>query len=40
MEENASWPGCRGRKGLNVYVSVPDRNVSTVLAIKLEARKS
>lgn len=35
MEENASWSGYKGKeKGLNIYVSVPDRNVSTVLAIK------
>lgn len=40
MEENASWPGCKGREGLNVYVSVPERNVSTVLAIKLESLRT
>lgn len=33
--ERASWSGCKGRKGLNGYVSVPDRNASTELAIEL-----
>lgn len=34
--ERASWTGCKGRKGLNRYVSVPHRNASTELAIELE----
>lgn len=41
MEDHVSWPGYKRReKELSIYVNVPDRNVSTVLAIKLEDLKN